>query len=503
MDQPRELSTSAARGRGLALAAALLGWLFDGMEMGVFSLVARPAMTDLLGDVPEGLVGKWIGVVTALFLIGAATGGVLFGWLGDRIGRVRAMTLSVLCYAIFTGLCGFATDAWQLAVLRCIASLGMGGEWALGVSLVMEIWPNRSRAWLAGLIGAAANVGYLLIAVLKLGLAFVLAELIVGLSNLGVSSETIDWLTRNQGWRILMMFGAAPAILTFLIRLFVPESEKWSHEQARGGTSHWAAVDLLGVLLGASGPALIVWLWANPYPWLWQVLGTLLGLAIAVVGYTFPVMRYLQRQSAAAQGAAGSVSHTIGRMALAAGLSGVPLVATWAGVQWAPAWVDKLTGGAVPNASSWTQFWSAAGAIIGTVAAALLGGAIGRRSSYALMCIAAFASLELFYLGNHEYGPMLLASVFLLGFCTASFYGWLPLYLPELFPTRVRATGQGFGFNFGRILAAVGALQTGHLINTYFKGEYSQACSIMGVIYLAGLVLIAFAPETHGKPLPD
>ena len=128
----------------LALIAALLGWLFDGAEMGVFSMVGRRAMSDLLATTDEGLIGVWFGVVTAGFLVGAATGGVLFGWLGDRIGRVRAMTLSILTYALFTGLCGFATSAWQLGALRFIAALGMGGEWSLGVALVMEIWPNRS-----------------------------------------------------------------------------------------------------------------------------------------------------------------------------------------------------------------------------------------------------------------------------------------------------------------------------------------------------------------------
>ena len=92
-----------------------------------------------------------------MFLIGAASGGVLFGWLGDRLGRVRAMTLSVLTYALFSGLCGFATAAWEVALFRFLAALGMGGEWSLGVALVMELWPNQSRSWLAGIIGAAGK----------------------------------------------------------------------------------------------------------------------------------------------------------------------------------------------------------------------------------------------------------------------------------------------------------------------------------------------------------
>src|SRR5258707_5804777 len=153
---------AAGRGRWMALTAALLGWLFDGLEMGLFPLVARPALKELLppgadGKVADGEVALWFAGATAAFLVGAATGGVLFGWLGDRLGRVRAMTLSVLTYAVFSGLCGLANSPEQIAILRFVSALGMGGEWALGVALVMEIWPDNSRALLAGLIGAAAN----------------------------------------------------------------------------------------------------------------------------------------------------------------------------------------------------------------------------------------------------------------------------------------------------------------------------------------------------------
>src|SRR5690606_33580810 len=124
------------------------------------------------------------------------TGGVVFGWLGDRIGRVRAMTLSVLTYAAFTGLCGVVADvtigefvfsgAVQLGLLRFIASIGMGGEWSLGVALVMEVWPNRSRAFMAGLIGAAANVGYLLVGFVGIWLNAILVDLTILLGNIGL-----------------------------------------------------------------------------------------------------------------------------------------------------------------------------------------------------------------------------------------------------------------------------------------------------------------------------
>ena len=292
----------------MALAAALLGWMFDGAEMGVFSLVGRPALLDLFGihGTPtkdqEIQVGLWLGVITGGFLVGAATGGVLFGWLGDRIGRVRAMTLSVFTYAVFTGLCGFAGAAWQVGALRFIAALGMGGEWSLGVALVMEVWPNRSRAFMAGLIGAAANVGYLMVGLVGLGLAAVLSRMEGWLLATGLSQEWVNTLVAHNGWRLMMMLGTVPALLTFFIRLFVPESKRWEEEKGRGATNHWAARDLLGVLIGALGPALIIYLWAVPNPTAVRIGGTLLGLLVATLGYTYPVFRYLQRFGAAAGG---------------------------------------------------------------------------------------------------------------------------------------------------------------------------------------------------------
>lgn len=512
----------------MALGAALLGWLFDGAEMGVFSMVGRQAIKDLLQQqtiataagvsapaVSEGTIAIWFGVVTAGFLVGAATGGVLFGWLGDRIGRVRAMTLSILTYALFTGLCGTVSSAWQLGTLRFVAALGMGGEWSLGVALVMEIWPNRSRAFMAGLIGAAGNAGYLLVGAVGLVLNATLAGISVRAANAGVAPEWIDWLIANGGWRLLMMCGTAPALLTFLVRLFVPESERWEQERDRGSTSHWATRDLLAVIVGALGPALIIFLWAprsEPVAVPLRVIGTLAGLVIATLGYTFPVARYVRRQAAADTSANLQLRPTISRMLLAAGLSGIALLGTWGAAQWVPTWADKITSGQV-HVKEYALMCSAAGAIVGTILAALAGDLFGRRWTYVLLCILSLASAVWMYQFQSEYNAAFLVATFLLGGCTASFYGWLPLYLPELFRTAVRATGQGFGFNFGRILAAVGALQTGNLVRAFegdvtiagvtLAGGYPLAGTTMSLIYLVGIAFIWLAPETKGHPLPE
>ena len=517
-------STASGRGKWMALTAALLGWMFDGFEMGLFPLVARPALLDLLGSRGnDEMVGLWFGVMIAGFLVGAATGGVLFGWLGDRIGRVRAMTLSVLAYTLFTGLCGLAPNLEWFFFFRFIASLGMGGEWSLGVSLVMEIWPNTSRGWLAGLIGAAANVGFLLIAVISLGLSGILGWLTEAMQASPLPEAWVAALVKNDAWRVLLLIGTLPALLTFFIRLFVPESQRWLHEQEHGRTSHWATQDLLGVVFGSLGPLLTIYLFAwrsttiggrtIVHTELILFLGLVLGLAVALVGYLYPVRRYLSRVRAAG-GDKTDTSPVISRMIIAAGLSGVALLGTWASIQSAPSWADKLAKthpeearqiltGNIAHARAYTQIAMGFGAIIGTIVAAVVGSWFSRRWMYVAMCLASLGSALLFWQFNTRYDYTFLATVMLAGGVTAAFYGWIPLYLPELFGTSVRATAQGFGYNFGRILAAVGALQSGYLMDQVFGGDYSRAYSTMSLVYLAGVVIIWLAPETHGKPLPD
>lgn len=410
-------SPPASRGARLALLAAFLGWLFDGFEIGLFPLVARPALLSMLGPGGEGGVGLWMGIITAFFLVGAALGGVVFGWLGDRVGRVKAMSLSILCYSLFSGAAWFAQEPWHLAGFRFIAALGMGGEWALGVALVMEVWPERHRPWLAGAIGAAANLGMVLVGVVAL--------------RVPVTQES---------WRWMFLVGASPAILTFLIRLFVPESERW--EQAQQGT----------------GPR------RSP---LREIFGETL-LSRTLIGIV---------------------------------LSSIALIGTWGSVQWIPLWADQLTGGAVPDAKAHAQIISSLGATVGSLLAPILLGRLNRRTSYTILCGVSLVVCGVLFRTQSAYTTQFLIMVFAAGGCTAAFYGWFPLYLPELFPTRVRATGQGLCYNAGRIMAAGGALTSGALVQYY--GGYARMGAVITLVYLVGIVMIRFAPETNGRPLPD
>jgi MFS family permease len=418
------------RGKMLVLMAAFLGWMFDGLEMGIMPQIAGPALKDLLtatkGALSQSelnaLIKQWNVWIDAMFLCGAALGGLVFGWLGDKLGRVKAMSMSILVYSGFTGLLYFVHTPFQMAVLRCTAAIGMGGEWALGVALVMEVWDAKYRSFLAGLIGAASNVGFLLI-----------------------SSICFFHPVTPTSWRWVVLAGAAPAVITFLIQIFVPESHKWAEAKKKAPTRP------LSELFGSA-----------------KLRGvTLLAICFASVA----------------------------------------LLGTWGAVQKIPTWVDRELQ--QPNSPSYQAsakavmgMLMAVGAIIGCLIAPMVAARFNRRIAYFFLCLTSLLVCQWIFWGFHEYNPHHALGfqilVLVAGGVSAAFYGWLPLYLPELFPTRVRATAQGIAFNFGRILAAVGSIGLAHV-----SSGFAKMGAIISAVYILGMVFIWFAPETKGKPLPD
>jgi MFS transporter, SHS family, sialic acid transporter len=416
----KEFST---RDKMLVLLAAFLGWMFDGLEMGIFPQIARPALNNLLrldaafaALAPAGqedYIKWWHQIIDACFLFGAAAGGLVFGWLGDRIGRVKAMAFAILVYSGFTGLLYFVRSPMDIAALRFIAALGMGGEWALGVALVMEVWDTRYRPLLAGLIGAAANVGFL----------------IVGIFGAAIKID-------ETNWRLLAILGATPALLVFFIRLFVPESHRWQEANK-----------------------------FKPAKPLTELFGDKRLRMTALMAIVF---------------------------------ASIALLGTWGAVQKIPAWVAGMPS-KTPKAAGFTQIALAGGAIVGCLIAPLIAAALNRRIAYFLLCGASLIACQFMFLAFDDYSASLLVMAFVVGGTTAALYGWLPLYLPELFPTRVRATAQGISFNFGRIFAGVGGIAVG----TLTPGGYAKMGAIVSLIYIAGMLTIWMAPETQGKPLPE
>jgi MFS transporter, SHS family, sialic acid transporter len=388
----------------LTLLAALLGWSFDGIEMGVFPLIARPALREFLGnEVDEETIRRWNGILAAAFLFGAAIGGVIFGRLGDRVGRVKALSLSVLVYALLTGASAFAQTPIQLALLRFLAAIGMGGEWALGVALVVETWPSSARPWLAGCIGAAVNVGYVAVAALAW------------------------WIEPTSHWRMLLGICVLPALLAFVVRAFVPESAQWAESRNSTSKSRWS--DLVS----------------------------------------------LQRRRQLITGAAAGA---------------VLMLAVWGGVQTTQLWAAQL-GGA--DAATKVQLISAGSAAVGAFLGPLLLINLSRRMGWAMLCAIALATSEAFFLTQREFGPWFLVGVSALGVATGAVTGWLTLYLPELFPTQVRASGAGTCYNAGRVLAAVGVLLTAGPLD--MRGNYPKACAIVSLVYVLGIVLVPFLSE--------
>jgi len=188
--------------------AAWLGWTFDGLDMHLYTLVAAPFVAELLGGLPttDANVGHYSSIIQGAFLLGWALGGGFFGRVGDKLGRAHALSLTVLTYALFTGLSFFAHTWWHLLIFRFLAALGIGGEWAVGASLLAETWPRKWRPWVAAVLQSGVNVG-ILVAVLA------------------------NQILAKAPPRYLFLVGVLPAILVFWIRRAVPEPEEWRAAQ--------------------------------------------------------------------------------------------------------------------------------------------------------------------------------------------------------------------------------------------------------------------------------
>jgi len=189
--------------------AAWLGWTFDGLDMHLYTLVAAPFVAQLLGalSTTDPRVGHYGSIIQGGFLLGWALGGGFFGRLGDRLGRARALSLTVLTYALFTGLSFFAHAWWHLLIFRFLAALGIGGEWAVGASLLSETWPRKWRPWIAAVLQSGVNIGVL---------AAVLANLVLAAAPP----------------RYIFLVGILPALLVLWIRRAVPEPEEWRAAKA-------------------------------------------------------------------------------------------------------------------------------------------------------------------------------------------------------------------------------------------------------------------------------
>jgi MFS transporter, SHS family, sialic acid transporter len=444
-----ELSASA---RYLILTAAFLGWAFSGFQMAVMTLASRSATTEFLrsgqltasqplvlsrlfqaptfpGPPPVAQTGEtellsrvaapWFSWYNASFLLGAAGGGLVFGWLGDRVGRVRAMAASIACFSIFSGLGYFSATPEQLLVLRVLSGMGVGGMWPTGVALASEAWSEGSRPLIAGMLGTSANVG------------------LVVLNAIGYI-----WPVSPESWRWTLLICATPIVLAILVWFYVPESRRWLAARNRADDA-------------GAGPRVAVF-----QPPLLRL--TLIGIALGTI----------------------------------------PLLGGWGATQWFIPWADKVGGAADPRAKALAGIMRSGGAVFGGLVGGWLANLLGRRLTYFLISVSSLALGEYIYLALTPKNPSFWGFVFVLGVVSTLFFGWLPLYLPELFPTYARATGAGISFNFGRVLTAIGVLGAG-AITAAFDDDYSRAGTVTTLVFGLGMIVILFAPDTTKSRLTD
>ena len=433
-------------GRYLILSVAFLGWLCAGVHMSITQLTGQAAAIDLLDRAGElqieryrtlnqqaqqktslaetdsaqlthwkSLVARWFAWLQCAFLFGAASGGLIFGWLGDRIGRSKAMAASIVTYAAFAGAAALAQSPIVLCALWFLACTGVGGMWPNGVALVSEAWAGISRPTVAGIIGTAANIGIFLMATL--------AAVVV--------------INSNQ-WRWAYLIGAAPIGLGLFAWFAVPESPSWLTARQ---IVPMATVSNVSVFR----------------PPLLQI--TLIAIVLATI----------------------------------------PMIGGWGTANWMNPWSEEAGGAALKATVLQTRSLTG---IVGSLLGGWIASFAGRRWTYFAVSLASLLVAQYIFVFLVPTDEGFLFWVAVLGFISGIYFGWLPLCLPELFPTRVRSTGAGVGFNFGRIVTAVTIFATGAL-STLFQGDYAQIGRLTSLLFLLGMIVIWFTPDTSDKHLTD
>lgn len=426
------------------LIVAALGWLFDCLDQQLFILARQPAMRELLPDPTPANINAYSAYATSIFLIGWASGGLFFGVLGDRIGRAKTMMITILLYSLFTGLSALSVGFWDFAMYRFLTGLGVGGEFAVGVALVAEVMPERARPHALALLQALSAVGNITAA----GISMTMGSLV----EHGLVSSV---------WRPMFVVGAIPALLVLVIRSKLKEPERWqqtAHDSAAKrqlgsyralfGDPRWRRNAFVGLALAFSG---VVGLWAIGF-FTPDLIGNVLRKRFESEGFD-------------AKAVAGKV-------------------ATWKGI---------------------TSMMINVGAFCGMLAFGKLAHHIGRRATFAIAFSSAALSTAAVFWFLEDFNQIFWM-VPLMGFCQLAAFAGYAIYFPELFPTYLRSTGTSFCYNVGRFIAALGPAVLALLTTRVFADQEEPlryAGVTMCLIFVVGLAVLPFAPETRGKPLPE
>jgi MFS family permease len=535
----------------LVVIIASCGWLFDCMDQRLFTLARESALKDLLAGDPTklGNVKEFIGLATMAMMIGWATGGIIFGVMSDKWGRVKTMVVTLLVYSGFTGLCGLAQGWLDFVFYRFLVGLGVGGMFGAATTLVAESVPGRFRTVALGSLQALSAVGNMLGATL----------------SLGINPGQEGFFGSFAGWRVLFFVGILPAILVVPIMFILKEPEPWKRAKAeaasRGGGQkvgsmadlfrhpRWRHNTLVGICLGLAG---MVGLWGIGFfsP---ELISTalkeqplsakdLVQPQAIVVSLKSPtntalaeVKRRLSPDLVRLIEGAGAASATGLNEALREELSGLIVTGSlYSEVAFKDVPLKKGTQNLIqqlakkaspadqmflnrqlleqtfPGAISEMQktmdnvrgkgmFLQDVGALVGMFAFTFLAAAFSRRLAFLLsfaMCLVSTAYV--FYALKSETDAYWMLP--LMGFAQLAVFAGYSIYFPEIYPTRLRGTGVGFCYNTVRYLAAPFPYMLGWLST---QMPFRTAAILMSTIYLIGAVALIWAPETKGKPLPE
>ena len=425
------------------LFAAWLGWGFDIFDGLLFNYVAPNAIPTLLGLEIGSAEARsatlyWTGLLTAIFLVGWAVGGVLFGPISDRYGRKRVLLITMMLYAFGTALCAFVTSIEQLILCRIIASLGIGGEWAAGCALVAEVVPEDQRVEAGALLYTAAPFG--------LFLATGVNALIAG--HLFADVPEVSW-------RYVLIFGLLPAAFAFIVRMFIKEPERWQSVAA------------------STAPPRLREIFA---PEIWpRTRSALLMALVALLTWWscnafIPVVVANLAQLEAVQLGLDKTATSI-------------LIEAW-----------KTQATTIFNV----------GGFIGTLLTIPLAKRLGRKPMFIIYL--GFSALSLLATFGLDLAPQIrIYMYFFIGLTVFGIFGSFTFYLPELFPTRLRATGSGFTYNIGRVVAAGGPFFVGS-VAAAGAGDPSVVLNtlfLVGFVPIIGLLCMRWVIETRGQTMPD
>jgi MFS family permease len=420
-----------------------LGWGFDIFDGLLFNYVAPNAVPTLLGLTIGSAAAKsatifWTGLLTSILLIGWAIGGILFGQICDRIGRTKTLLFTMLIYAFGTFSCAFAPNIWVLMLCRAVASLGIGGEWAAGASMVAEVVPEKSRVECGALLYTSAPMGLFLATFVNDQIARVI---------LPGSPEL--------SWRFVFLCGLLPAAIAFIVRLFVKEPERWQQVTADAPpaqvrelfTPEHRAATRSGFLMAVI--ALLTWWSCNAFIPL--VASGLAQVAAKQQGIIAPQVMLEQ-------------------------------------------WKTSIT------------YSFNAGGLIGTLLTIPAAKYLGRKWMFSIyFLLSAIAVLTTFGLTVPAEVQVWSGLYFAIGLTVFGIFGSFTYYLPELFPTRLRATGCGFCYNTGRLITAIGPFLVGY-IASHQANVLQSAFSllfIVGFIPLLGVAVMPWILETKDRTLMD